>query len=91
MKKYEPEITSGTTSNKSGLWKFIIILVVMIIGAGLVFSVAKDIYTGNQEKIENVFADVNGDGTLDLIVSGNVIYNGGGTSQNLPVSQLSKP
>jgi hypothetical protein len=31
----------------------------------------------NSVPVENIFVDVNGDGNVDLIVSGNVVYNKG--------------
>ena len=87
MNKYESGITTGTIKNSKPYIKIIIIFMVMLIGAGLVFALAKNIYTGNQHQITNVFADVNGDGKEDLIVSGMVIYNSE-EMENLPVSQL---
>ena len=32
-------------------------------------------------KVENIFADVNGDGTLDIILKGNVILNSSSSQQ----------
>ena len=38
------------------------------------------------QHVSNVFVDVNSDGRVDLIVSGEVVFNAG-NNQNLPLSQ----
>lgn len=71
-----------------------IVVVVLVLMAIVVVGVGGTIYgkSLNQQTvthIEQVFADVNDDGILDLILTGDVILNTG--QQNLAVSQLSNP
>ena len=68
----------------------LIVALVVVFLAGL--GVAVRMYVQSMmvtTPVENVFADVNGDGKMDLIVRADVVYNT--DPQNLAVSQLSNP
>ncbi len=71
-----------------------IVVVVLVLMAIVAVGIGGTIYgkSLNQQTVihvEQVFADVNNDGILDLILTGDVILNTG--QQNLAVSQLSNP
>ena len=84
-------IQKEITPNKKGTLVKILIIAVFII-AGLICAYKMGVANSQNPQatnINNVFADVNQDGKLDLIVSGQVILN---TEQNANflASQLSQ-
>jgi hypothetical protein len=74
--------------------KFQKILVVLLVIVGLAgIGVGTNMYIQSRldtTTVTKVFADINGDGKLDLIVRADVIFNAS-DQENLSVSQLSKP
>jgi|GEM_PF-5692291 len=74
--------------SKSQKVVIVIIVVMAVIGAGVIgLSYGRSLNQQTVTHVEQVFADVNGDGTLDLILKGDVIINTG--QSNLATSQLS--
>jgi hypothetical protein len=65
-------------NRKQNIKMIAIVFLFMVLATGAYWQ----IYQNSQVKVvkvENVFADVNGDGLNDIIVEGKVIFNSGGT------------
>jgi len=74
-------MTDNKVGKNQSIARFIfgVMFVVLLVATG--FLVAVNITSNpNVVQVENVFADINGDGTPDLIVKGSVILNTGQTN-----------
>lgn len=80
-------ITTEVKPNKNSTLIKVLIIAVFIIG-GLVCAYKLGTQSFKVEHVSNVFADVDGNGSLDLIVTGQVIFNAD-QSSNFLASQLS--
>jgi len=65
-------------------------LIVMIAVVILIVTVTASIFyvaTPERESVQNVFADINGDGAVDLILNATVVMNDGSNNFPQPPSQ----
>lgn len=71
--------------NKSIKYIFIVLGIAGIVMIALGLSVSSNVFSkkSNSVPIENIFVDIDGDGDIDYLESGYVIYNNG-QPENLP-------
>jgi hypothetical protein len=56
-------------------WIIILVAIVLFVAIGLAVGVTLTKTDGAARYVEHIFVDINGDGRLDLLVSGDVIFN----------------